>query len=170
MSKKLVKIAFIRKPHGLAGEVSVSSLTDFPDERFIDGSKFILDGFEEEREPLVLEKSRPHKSDFLMKFNDLDTIEDVEHLRGLYLCIEQEERIELSSDDFYEDQLVGMEVFDQDEVYVGKVYNIQVHPAQSHLQIKKETKKIDIPFVKAMIKRIDVAEKKIYLSEGYSAY
>lgn len=170
MSKELVKIAFIRRPHGLAGEVSVTSLTDFPTERFITGAEFILDGFEEDKEPLVLESSRPHKSEFLLKFVDYDSIEEVEGLRGLYLCIEHENRVELTEDDFYEDQLIGMEVFDHEEIYIGKVFNIQMHPAQSHLQIKKESKKLDVPFVKAMIKKIDLAEKKIYLSEGCNAY
>ena len=101
---------------------------------------------------------------------DYDVIEDVEGLRGLYLCIEQENRVELTEDDFYEDQLIGMEVFDHEQNYVGKVFNIQMHPAQSHLQIKKESKKIDVPFVKAMIEKVDLAAKKIYLSEGCNAY
>lgn len=170
MSNDLIKIAFIRKPHGLAGELSVTSLTDFPNERFVEGAQFILDGFEEEKEPLTIEKSRAHKSEFLLKFVDLDVIEDVECLRGLYLCIKPDKRVELTGDDFYEDQLIGMEVFDPNEVYLGKVYNIQIHPAQSHLQVKKDSNKIDIPFVKAMIKRVDVSESKIYLSEDYHAY
>ena len=54
MSNEVVKIAFIRKPHGLAGEVSVTPLTDFPKERYVNGAQFILDGFEDDKEPLIL--------------------------------------------------------------------------------------------------------------------
>ena len=52
ISEQLVRIGYLRKPHGLHGFLKMTCLTDFASERFQGGSECIL--VKEEREPIEI--------------------------------------------------------------------------------------------------------------------
>lgn len=165
-SNSLVKVGFIRKPHGLQGFVKMQALTDFVEERFQIGEVFFL---EDEQDRVKLEDIKSQKDGFLVKFEGIDTVEDAEALRGLYLLIPKDYRQDLDNSSFYPDQLQGMFVF-VGEKELGRVVKLELYPANPVLIVKGEESSFQIPFVKAAIKEVDKKAGRIVLTGMGYAY
>jgi 16S rRNA processing protein RimM len=154
----LVRVGVVRKPHGVQGFVRIGLLTDFPEERFIDGGKLTavsVSKTDTRTLELVIEQARPYQDGFLVKFEGYETPEDSAELRGMELCISREERKELSHDEFYADQLVGMTVEGPSGV-IGKVCKVEEYPAHPVLEIRSQTGRyLMVPFIKEFVDGVD---------------
>jgi len=113
-------IGQVLAPRGLKGEVRVAIITDFPD-RFA-----LLDHVYLGPEHILfkLERFRRHKQWALLKFAGLDTRDSVEKLRGLSVEIPIAQAMPLGQDEYYEHQLIGLEVWSTDQRLLGRVTEI----------------------------------------------
>ncbi|MBW7875986.1 MAG: 16S rRNA processing protein RimM [Candidatus Cloacimonetes bacterium] len=155
---ELVKVGFIRRIHALKGQVVISSLTDFPEERFAPGSVLLLQGKNGVSREIEVEFCSEYKDGFLIKFCDVDSAEQANQLRGLYLCIQNAERLELEENEFYADELIGMEVFDSSENRLGTVSELIQSPAHPILELSSGEA---IPFVREFVQSIDRTARKL---------
>ncbi len=114
-----LQVARIGKPHGIRGEVTVQVLTDAPGDRFVPGTQFIVEPAS--AGPLTVFSARWNKDILLLAFDEIETRNEAETLRGAKLFIETED-IGAEDDDegWYEHELVGLEVRVGGNV-VGKV-------------------------------------------------
>jgi len=171
-SEDLVKIGFLRKPHGLDGFLKMTCLTDFASERFQPGTSCMV--LKEEQPLLSVEiaECKSRGSDILIRFEGRESIEDAEELRNSYLCVEYSDRISLQEDDFYVDQLVGLDVFTDSGLHIGSVIRVEEVPANPILEIlgteEGRGKPILVPFVKALIESVDMDGRRIELSSNFS--
>src|SRR5215207_4675309 len=76
-------VGFLRRPHGLAGEIIMDLHTDFP-ERLKPG-KTLLVG--EKRTQLTVEGVREHQKGVLIKFNGVNTPEAAGQLRNQWVFV-----------------------------------------------------------------------------------
>ncbi len=155
---ELVKVGYIRRIHALKGQVVISSLTDFPEERFAPGTVLLLQNKNGTVQEIEVEFSTEYKDGFLLKFCDIDSPEMANLLRGSYLCISGSERLELVENEFYEDELVGMDVYDSSDQKIGTVLELIRSPAHPVLEISNGE---SIPFVKEFIHSIDRTSRKL---------
>lgn len=151
-----LQVARIGKPHGIRGEVTVQVLTDAPGDRFVPGTEFVVEPAS--AGPLTVHSARWNKDILLLAFEDIETRNEAETLRGAKLFIETEELEDNDDEGWYEHELVGLEARVGSQV-VGKVSGLNTLPVQDLLVVKTpDGKEILIPFVEAIVPEVNVAE------------
>ena len=151
-----LQVARIGKPHGIRGEVTVQVLTDAPADRFVPGTEFVVEPAS--AGPLSVESARWNKDILLLAFEEIETRNEAETLRGAKLFIETEELEDNDDEGWYEHELVGLEARVGSQV-VGKVSGLNTMPVQDLLVVKTpDGKEILIPFVEQIVPEVNVAE------------
>jgi len=144
-----LQVARIGKPHGIRGEVTVQVLTDAPGDRFVPGTEFVVEPAS--AGPLTVHSARWNKDILLLAFEEIETRNEAETLRGAKLFIETEELEDNDDEGWYEHELVGLEARVGSQV-VGKVSGLNTMPVQDLLVVKTpDGKEILIPFVEQML-------------------
>jgi 16S rRNA processing protein RimM len=151
-----LQVARIGKPHGIRGEVTVQVLTDAPGDRFVPGTEFVVEPAS--AGPLTVLSARWNKDILLLAFEEIETRNEAETLRGAKLFIETEELEDNDDEGWYEHELVGLEARVGSQV-VGKVSGLNTMPVQDLLVVKTpDGKEILIPFVEQIVPEVNVAE------------
>jgi 16S rRNA processing protein RimM len=151
-----LQVARIGKPHGIRGEVTVQVLTDAPGDRFVPGTEFVVEPAS--AGPLTVHSARWNKDILLIAFEEIETRNEAETLRGAKLFIESEELEDNDDEGWYEHELVGLEARVGSQV-VGKVSGLNTMPVQDLLVVKTpDGKEILIPFVEQIVPEVNVAE------------
>lgn len=125
----LLEIGRIDKAHGVAGEVVVTLVTDRI-ERLDPGS--VLRANEQE---LTVVKSRPHQHRFIVRFDVINSREQVDPWRGAVLYAEPID----DPDVLWIHELIGKDVCDTAGNTLGNVVEIQENPASDLLVLEDET-------------------------------
>lgn len=163
MSGKMYNVGKVVNTHGIRGEVKVHRISDF-DERFETGEILFLE--RENGNPLKLEISghRIHKGFDLLTFKGLNNINDVEHFKGFYLKITEDQLTELEENEFYYHEIIGCEVFQANQDKIGVIKEILSPGANDVWVVKQEKgKDILIPYIDDVVKEIDTELKKVVI-------
>lgn len=146
MIEMLYFIGKIVTTHGIKGEVKVLPNTDF--DRFKTGNTVYIDTKE-----LVIRQVRTQNKYYLVAFEGLNSLNDVEFLRGLDVFT-KDEPPKLKKDEFHLPQLIGLSVYLMDDELVGVVDDVLDFPQGYYLRVKtKDNKKVLIPFIKEFVKK-----------------
>jgi 16S rRNA processing protein RimM len=157
-----LQVARIGKPHGIRGEVTVQVLTDAPGDRFIPGTEFVVEPAS--AGPLTVSSARWNKDILLLGFEEIETRNDAETLRGAKLFIETEELDEDDDEGWYEHELVGLEARVGSQV-VGKVAALNTMPVQDLLVVTTPGgEEILIPFVEQIVPEVNIEEGFVLLT------
>jgi 16S rRNA processing protein RimM len=152
-------VGAIAGTHGLRGEVKVISKTDFPEQRFAKGSKLYL------REPdkppirqLTVRSARVHKQFWLVAFEGLPSINDVEGWKGMQLCVHHSERMPLPEGTYYIHELIGLKVVTDDGREVGELVEVLTPGANDVYVVRGNLQSRDvlIPAIPDCILNVDV--------------
>ena len=79
-----------------------------------------------------------------------------------YLLISKELIHTLDTDEFYFNELIGMEVYSDDNL-IGECIDIRDYPQGEVLVIKTSDREVLVPFRKEFVKEVNKEEKRIYL-------
>ena len=143
-----LKVGKIVNTHSLKGEVKVISSTDFEEERFKKGSKLLITRGNQLIREVVVQSYRNHKNFLLVKFEGIDSVEEAEKLKNLQIKIDSDEVGELEENEFYFHQIIGCEVFDENDKNLGEIIDILTPGANDVWVIKGENgKEILIPYI-----------------------
>jgi len=157
-----LKVGKIVNTHSLKGEVKVISSTDFEEERFKKGSKLLITRGNQLIREVVVQSYRNHKNFLLVKFEGIDSVEEAEKLKNLQIKIDSDEVGELEENEFYFHQIIGCEVFDENDKNLGEIIDILTPGANDVWVIKGENgKEILIPYIEDVVKQIDITNKKV---------
>ena len=157
-----LKVGKIVNTHSLKGEVKVISSTDFEEERFKKGSKLLITRGNQLIREVVVQSYRNHKNFLLVKFEGIDSVEEAEKLKNLQIKIDSDEVGELEENEFYFHQIIGCEVFDENDKNLGEIIDILTPGANDVWVIKGENgKEILIPYIEDVVKKIDLTNKKV---------
>lgn len=157
-----LKVGKIVNTHSLKGEVKVISSTDFEEERFKKGSKLLITRGNQLIREVVVQSYRNHKNFLLIKFEGIDSVEEAEKLKNLQIKIDSDEVGELEENEFYFHQIIGCEVFDENDKNLGEIIDILTPGANDVWVIKGENgKEILIPYIEDVVKKIDITSKKV---------
>ncbi len=165
-----VTLAHIVRPQGRRGEVIADLLTDFP-QKFAERKRLFLATQDEKAlpRPIQLDDFRLTPDRVVLKFSGIDSINDAETLRGLNVLIPAEERAPLDPDSAYIDDLIGCTVYDNSPPGpprpVGSILNVDRQAAGADLLVVRRHDNpaltADIPFVKAMLLRLDIPNRRV---------
>lgn len=148
---------------GVRGEVRIISETDFPEERYRKGQVLYLfhPSFPQPK-LLTVASSRSHKNFYILSFEGITSINEVEKFKGGVLKVGAEDRGELDEGEFYFQDIIGCEVFTDEGERLGVVKEI-LQPGANDVWVVKPDKGRDIllPYIEPVVREINVADKRI---------
>ena len=160
---KYLELGQIVNVKGLKGEVKVNSFTD-------DNTKFerIPKVFLKRKNDLTeheIEKVGYHKNQVIIKFKNVNTVEEAEILRNSYIVVDREIFGELPEGVYYIADLIGLDVFTESNEYLGKVDDIFSTGSNDVYVVKDELGKQKLlPGIDEVIKQIDLESGKIIVN------
>ena len=103
----------------------------------------------------------------IVRFEGINSINDIIPYKGSLLFVEETVvRESLDEDEFLIDELVGLNVYDNDNGdKLGFVIGVSNNGASDLISIKTNSKKVClVPFVKAIVPVVDIKNKKIMIN------
>ena len=149
------EIGKIVNTFGIKGEVKVIPYTD-------DINQFKkMKNIYVNKKVMEIENVRYHKNAIILKLKGIDTMNDAENLRNSTLEIQRTKKI-LPANTYYINDLIGLEVYTDEEKLLGKIKDIYNTGANDIYTVETpEKKEILLPAIKEVIKKIDIENKKI---------
>lgn len=126
--------------------------TDHPD-RFEAGSALTTDT----GKTLTVRQFRHTGEQGLIAFEEAKDRNAAQTLAGAMLTIEPTARRPLAEEEFWPDELEGLEVRDPQGLVLGKVIAVEQAAAQDRLVVKGDGQPFDVPLVKELVPRVDVS-------------
>lgn len=161
---KFVSVGKILNFHGIHGEAKVGFSKNQQDFFLSLNSVYV----KKDNDYILLEitRSKLNKNFALVKFKNIDSINDILAYKGALIFVEETTiRENLEEDEFLIDELVGLEIFDSNNEKLGFVVGVSNNGASDLLSVKTNSKKIClIPFVKAIVTSVSIKDKKIFIN------
>lgn len=151
----------VSRLHGLKGEVEIS----FRDKSYFaslpilkENTPVIING----KEFIILKIKKKNKS-FVFQIKDIEDIESAKELIGCDIHIDSKYLPELDEDNFYEAELIGYKIIDENKNIYGEIVDIYSLPSNYvfDIALAENNKKVSIPFVKAYFGKSDKINKTI---------
>ena len=139
-------------PFGVAGEVKLYPLTDFP-ERLRRYRRLVLALPDGSRRDVRVRRARPHKNIWLLKLQDVNTPEEAEALRGAQAIVPAHLVEPLPEGHFYLHDIIGLRAVTAAGDELGTVTDVLRSPANDVYVVGN----LLIPAVKEIVERIDPA-------------
>ncbi|HJD40900.1 MAG TPA: ribosome maturation factor RimM [Candidatus Blautia stercoripullorum] len=162
----LLQVGVITTTHGIRGEVKVFPTTDDP-HRFEVLPSILLDTGKELCE-LEIQRVKYFKQFVILKFKDVDDINEIEPYKGKSLYVTRDMAVPLKENEYYIGDLIGMEVFLEDGSYFGTLKDVMETGANDVYIVQTEDREVLIPAIKDCILKVDVEDNKmtIHLLKG----
>jgi len=157
----------ITKTHGLKGELAIWLDVDFPED-YEDLDSLLLE-IKGELVPHFVEEIqiRPNKS--IIKFEDIDTIEDAQKIVNCDIYLPEDNLPELEGNEqFYYHEIIDFDIVDEQKGKLGKVLTVYTFDQQDLIAMQYGGQEILIPISDEIVKTIDREKKELYtnLPEG----
>ncbi|MEU3946765.1 ribosome maturation factor RimM [Streptomyces sp. NPDC029526] len=153
-------VARIGRAHGIKGEVTVEVRTDEPELRLGPGAVLATDP--PSAGPLTIETGRVHSGRLLLRFEGVRDRTGAEALRNTLLIadVDPDERPE-DEDEYYDHQLIDLDVVTVDGTAVGRITEISHLPAQDLFVVERpDGSEVYVPFVEEIVTVIDLEEQR----------
>ncbi|MEU6090213.1 ribosome maturation factor RimM [Streptomyces sp. NPDC047085] len=157
-------VARIGRAHGIKGEVTVEVRTDEPELRLAPGAVLATDP--PSAGPLTIATGRVHSGRLLLRFEGVSDRNGAEALRNTLLIAEIDpEELPEGEDEYYDHQLIDLDVVTEDGTEVGRITEISHLPSQDLFIVERpDGSEVMIPFVEEIVTDIDLAEQKAVIT------
>lgn len=139
-----VCVGKIIKPQGIKGEVKIQPLIDIP---------AIFNGKHElfiDKRP-AKHKSATHRLGYAyVLFEEIPDRNTAEKYRNKFVYITREEFDKIAVDDFLIDDLVGTQLYDENEEFIGQIMGVENYGFDDILIVKENGHLYEVPFKKAI--------------------
>ena len=154
-------IGEIARPHGLAGQVRVTPLTDQP-ERFSRVRECVLwDATADRRETRVITAARVAGDHVLLSFAGCDTVDAARRLTGTLVALPEAQALPPGPGRFYPWQLAGCRVVTEAGDEIGCVSRIEATPGHDLWVVDAGGREVLIPAVAEIVTEVDVAARRV---------
>lgn len=158
-------VGFLRRAHGLHGEMIMDLHTDFP-ERLRSGRKLFVG---EDHKPIAVAGARSHAKGILIKIKGIETPEDTVQFRNQWVYVKASDVPALPKGQIYQHELFGFKVVDENENPLGELVEIIETGANDVYVIRDDSgKEILLPAIPSVILELDPARRlmRVHLLEG----
>lgn len=165
-----IPVGYVRRPHGIRGDVVVRGLVDDAEHKLVVGASFMTN--EDPPVRLTIAAVAPLKTDYRIHFEEVADRNRSEDLKGIQITVPSTDRRQLEDDEWWPEDLVGCVVVDTEGTEVGAVREVIIGKAQDRLGVEaKDGSRAEIPFVEALVLKVDIANDEIVvdLPEGLFA-
>lgn len=169
-SSDLIAVGIVRKPHGVRGEASVEPWTN-DIERLTELDDVILvSPDEDERRPISIASSRIHGGRVLIRFEGIDSPEQVKTIQGWSVEIPADQARELDDDEYFLHDLVGLSVVEEKSGRtLGIVQDVDDATGGVLLTVARPNRStFEVPFAADLCRKIVLATRTMFvdLPEG----
>ena len=165
--EQLLKVGVISSTHGIRGEVKVFPTTDDPN-RFKKLKQIILDTGKGQKE-LEIQGVKFFKQFVILKFKDIDDINDIEKYKGKSLLVDREHAVRLRKNEYFIADMIGLTVYTEDGTEFGTMREV-LETGANDVYIIDSLKhgEVLVPAIKQCILDVDIEQRKmvIHLMEG----
>ncbi len=160
----LISIGKILGFHGIKGEIKLGYTKG--KESLVSSLKSVLIKSEKGMINLTVVSTRFHKNFALVKYKELNSINDVEQYKGLHVYTNKTEvKNALEKDEYLISDLEGLDAFDTKGNLLGQICAVGENPATNLINIKDKDGKIHvIPFVKELVPTVNIDDNKIVIN------
>ncbi|MFE3590318.1 ribosome maturation factor RimM [Streptomyces niveus] len=153
-------VARIGRAHGIKGEVTVEVRTDEPELRLGPGA--VLATEPASTGPLTVETGRVHSGRLLLRFAGVGDRTGAEALRNTLLIAEVDPQdMPEDPDEYYDHQLMDLDVVLADGTEIGRITEITHLPSQDLFIVERpDGTEAMIPFVEEIVTEIDLVKQR----------
>ncbi|MGW6978789.1 ribosome maturation factor RimM [Streptomyces sp. NPDC054932] len=157
-------VARIGRAHGIKGEVTVEVRTDEPELRLSPGA--VLKTEPATVGPLTIETGRVHSGRLLLRFAGVKDRTGAESLRNTLLIAEVDpSELPEEEDEYYDHQLMDLDVVLADGTEIGRITEISHLPSQDLFIVERpDGSEVMIPFVEEIVAEIDLEEQRCVIT------
>ena len=153
-----LEVGYIRRPHGVHGEILVDIKEDLV--HLINIGQVLLLG--DNKIELTLISIRNHKNGYLLMFEEIDAPEDVgQHRFEKFFIPGLARQMQLTEGEFYEEQILGLKVLTDDGIFLGSIGEIIKTGANDVYVVNNSDGDILLPAISEVIKNIDIEKQEM---------
>ncbi|MDX6354827.1 MAG: rRNA processing protein RimM [Streptomyces sp.] len=154
----------IGRAHGIKGEVSVEERTDEPELRLGPGAVLATDPAA--AGPLTIATGRVHSGRLMLRFEGVSDRSGAEALRNTLLIAEVDpEQTPEDPEEFYDHQLIDLDVVTADGREIGRIAEVTHLPYQDLLVVRRpDGSEALIPFVAEIVPEIDLEKQRAVIA------
>lgn len=153
----LLEVGRIVNTHGLRGEVKVVPWTDYA-ENFEDIKTLYLD----DGRTLTIKNIKYQKANIILKFAEIDHIDEAEKLKNRIVSAQREALGELPEGVHYIADIIGLKVVDEEGNHIGEITDVFPTGANDVYEVKREGEKpLLLPVIDSVIRNIDIDAGKV---------
>lgn len=154
---EIIPVGRITGVHGIKGEIKVALYGDLDDFEWT--AVFITDKLRNEERRVL--RARPHKSALIFALEGCSTRNEAETLVGLEISLRKANLPDLSEDEYYYSDLVGMEVWTDDGRRLGVVTGVFPTGSNDVLEVKGDFGEVLIPAIEETVLKVDVEKGRV---------
>jgi 16S rRNA processing protein RimM len=164
INMKEICIGTILRPHGIKGEIVIRFNREDP-ERLLDVPYLMIEG---ETDVFDIESLRSHKKNHILKLAGINHISQVEGWRGMEVLVDHWPEDLLDEDEYYVEDLIGMNVVDDRGREIGRIASVLETAANEIYVIQGPYGEVMIPAVGEFILEISLESRRVlvHLLEG----
>lgn len=160
MDNKLLEIGKIVNTHGLRGEVKVVPWTDSAEDFEYIENVFLK--IKSEYKPLTIENIKYQKSNLIVKFAEINDINEVLPYKGMTVYADRDELGELPEGVHYIVDLIGLSVVTESGEEIGTIADVFNTGASDIYDVKREGKKnLLLPVIDDVVKKVDIENGRV---------
>lgn len=157
-----LEIGKIINTHGLKGEVKISVWTDAPDD--FENLRYVLTKSGDEEKRLNISGIKYQKNNIIVKFREINSIEDAQNYKNAVLYVPKSELGELPENVYYIADLIDSEIFSETGEKIGVLRDVFSTGSNDVYDIKRENaKNLLVPIIDGVVKSVDTDNKKIVI-------
>lgn len=158
--KERLQVGVISSTHGVRGEVKVFPTTD--DMTRFKKLKEVILVTEKTEKVLKITSVKFFKQFAILKFEGIDTLNDVEVYKGASLFVDRKNAVKLEKDEYFIADLIDLTVVDENENELGTLIDVMKTGANDVYIVKNEEGgELLFPAIKECILDIDFKKKKM---------
>lgn len=155
-----LQVGVISSTHGVRGEVKVFPTTD--DMTRFKKLKEVILVTEKTEKILKITSVKFFKQFAILKFEGIDTLNDVEEYKGAGLFVTRKNAVKLNKDEYFIADLIDLKVVDEYDNELGTLTDVMKTGANDVYIVKNEEgKELLFPAIKECILDIDFKAKKM---------
>ncbi|SEM47952.1 16S rRNA processing protein RimM [Syntrophus gentianae] len=157
---KFFEIGEIVKAHGLKGRMKVKSYADAEEDLDSLGEVLIARGNDEPVNHPV-RKIDSHLTFFFLELETVNTVEEAQKFVGCRVLIPEDARAQLSADEYYWRDLIGLRVLTEEGSYLGSIESIFATGSNDVYVCSGGEREILLPAISDVIRKIDLEKQEM---------
>lgn len=158
---RFILIGKVMRTQGIKGKLKVRP---FADPEFFASLKDAYLGKDEGVKPYRVVSLQSHKGAILLGLDGIETIALAEEFVGHDLFAEKDALEKLPAGEYYRFQIIDLEAYTKDGLYLGKVKEILSTGSNDVYVIREGAKEYLVPAIEEVVKEINIAERRMIIS------